>query len=686
MRPTSPCFLPSAAILALAATSAWAGGPSVAWPGVSGTCAGTLQACLDGSPNGSIIEITTEAPINESISLLNRSLTITAAAGARPRFAAGRTLFASVAGAGASTLRLSGLAFTDGYAGLSCSGAATANIDMRGLEITRTPGGTPAYLLVQTTSACVVNASIEGNRIDGAPAGLNSGLIQLSAIGGTLNAYVAHNRIRRNDATSTDGAGIFVDVVDAGASGYLRVFANEIRGSFGRAGLFFSEGLFSASSANLAAIAVNNVVVCPGSAGVGTGIAFTAGSGTIDASVVNNTTTGCARGITALRWNSGAASSRVNGQVRNNLVTASTQGLTFTPDLTPALVNDFNLLNAPSVANVGLGSGTLTAPADLVASEAPRLRTGSAAIDAADALFLANTLVDAGLPLTDADGLRRSKGARADIGAYESGDVSALHVASPANAASTHVSLLDLPATNGQAGARVFATRNFGSSGPFSPEPFGTYYAGTRWALFHENFAALAAGLKWSVFVAANGAGAFTHTGGAGNTVDWHTTLDNPATNGYADRIVLVTHNWTAQPSYIAHPLGIYYTGSGSGGRWNIATVDHAALPVNNAFNVYAQPASPNAFRLAATAGANRVPIDHPLVNGVRCAVIHATRIVPSTGSGTAEGFDIDYNAADGLWGLFSTTPYPAGTAFNVLIDPAQIFDCTDRIFAHGFE
>jgi hypothetical protein len=114
--------------------------------------------------------------------------------------------------------------------------------------------------------------------------------------------------------------------------------------------------------------------------------------------------------------------------------------------------------------------------------------------------------------------------------------------------------------------------------------------------------------------------------------------------------------------------------------------VDHAPLPAANAFNLYAQPASPNAFRLEAVAGTNRVVIDHPLVNGVRCAVIHATRIIPSTGSGTLDGFDIDYSSSDGIWGLFSTSAYPAGTAFNILIDPAQVFDCTDRIFANGFD
>jgi hypothetical protein len=687
MRPMSP--VPArllAATLAMVATpAAHAGGPGFLWPAASGTCATTLQACIDSAPNTATIEIGTNAPIDETISLLNRSLTITAAPGAKPQFAAGRTLFASATGASGGSLRLIGLAFTDGYAGYACSGAGTGTVEMRGVRMTRTVGGAPAYLSAQASSGCVMTATIEGNRIDAAPASLNSGLVQVGASGATLNAYVAHNRITQNDASNGDGAGILVDLTSAG-TGTVRVFANEIRGTFGRAGVSFSEGLFSSTASTYTAIALNNVAICTGSSGFGTGIGFVVANGTIDGTAVNNTTTGCGRGITALRWNTGTPTSRVNGYVVNNLVTALNQGLTFTPDLTPALVNDNNLLNAPSLANVSLGSATQSSPARLVAALAPRLRADSPAVDAADATFLANTLIDSGLPLTDADGLRRSKGVRADIGAYEAGDISALHVASAANAASAHVSLLDLAATNGQSSARVYATRNFGTSGPFSPEPFGAYYAGGRWALFHENFAAINAGLKWNVFVAANGAGAFTHAGTSANTTLWHTTVDNAATNGYPNRIVLATHNWTAQPSYIAHPIGIYYSGSGGSGRWNVATVDHAALPTASAFNLYAQPASPNAFRLEAVAGTNRVVIDHPLVNGVRCAVIHATRIIPSTGSGTLDGFDIDYSSSDGIWGLFSTSAYPAGTAFNILIDPAQVFDCTDRIFANGFD
>ena len=682
-----------ASVVALSVPNlAFAGTLYAVWPAVGGgSCSSTLQACIDESPDGSIILIATETPIDENITLANRSQTLAAYEGMRPRFAAGRNLVSTSTNGLDVSVRLRGLGFTNGFASHACGAGATVTLEMRDLSLMRLAGGTPAYLAVQAGTACTVNATIEGNRIDGWPAGINSGLVHLGAFAGTLNAYVAHNRITRTDATTAEGAGILVDIASSTGSatsgtGTLRVFANQVRGAYGRAAIYFSEGLAGSAPGTLTATAINNVVTCGGNPSTGTGIGHVAGSGTIAALAVNNTIAGCVRGISALRWSSGTPASRIGGYVWNNLVDARTQGFTFTADLTPDLDNDYNLINAPSLANVALGTHTLSVPARLVADSAPRLRADSPAIDAADSLFLANALIDSGLPLTDADGLRRSKGAGTDIGAYEAGDVSALHVASAANAVLDHVSAIDLAATNGQAAARVHATRNFGTSGPYSAEPFGVYYTASRWALYHETIAAVAPGLKWSVFVPGAGAGVFTHAGSAANTVDWRTTIDNPSTNGQASRIVLATHNWTAQPTYIAHPLVVHFSGSGAGGRWNIGTADRSALPAASAFNVYAQPPSPNAFRLFAATGSNRVVIDHPLVNDESCAVIHATRVVADTTAPTADGFDIDYSAGTGRWGLFSVTPYAAGTAFNIVIDPAQVFDCTDRIFANGFD
>ncbi|MBN8481525.1 MAG: hypothetical protein J0L88_08055 [Xanthomonadales bacterium] len=671
-------------LAALAPLPAMAGGPAYVWPYVGGFCSGTLQACIDAVPNGSTVLVAAEAPIDENLALPNRSLTLTRYPGFDVAFAAGRSITANLAAPAGVSIRIDGFAVSDASVAVTCSGGS-ASVRIENLRITRSIGGAPAAITATATSACTLDATVYNNRVHSAPAGINSGLVGFSAVGATLNGYAAYNHLERSD-DGDSGGGLFVDVVSLTGSpggGFVRAFGNEIRGNFGRGGLFFSEGLSSSTAASYSVAAVNNVVVCRGS---GSGIAHAASSGTIATMIVNNTVSGCSRGVTALRWNGAAATSRINGYVWNNVLVATNQALTFTADLTPALANDYNLLNAPSLANVGLGPNTFSAPAQFVADAAPRLRAGSSAIDSADGVVLSNVLVDSGLPATDADGLRRVKGGGADRGAYESGDVSALHVASAANALIDHVTGIDLAATNGQAAARVLATRNFGTSGPFSAEPYGVYYAGTRWALYHESFADVAPGLKWNLFVPAAGAGVFTHAGTAANTAGSRTEIDNAATNGQAGRIVLVTHNWTAQPTYITHMLGVQYSGSGSGGRWNVTTIDRVALPTFTGFNLYAQSPSPNAFRIEAPAAANRVVIDHPLVHGVRCAVIHATRVVTEATPATSDGFDLDYNESSGRWGLFSVGSFPADTAFNVVIDPAQVFDCTDRIFANGYD
>ncbi len=47
-------------------------------------CNGIVQACIDGSTNGDCIDIASNGPINEDLSLYERSLTLRAANGFHP--------------------------------------------------------------------------------------------------------------------------------------------------------------------------------------------------------------------------------------------------------------------------------------------------------------------------------------------------------------------------------------------------------------------------------------------------------------------------------------------------------------------------------------------------------------------------------------------------------------------------
>jgi hypothetical protein len=673
-------------ILAVAAFVAmpFASATTLTWPGSPG-CTDALQACIEASGSGDTIEIATDTPVDENLSLGDRSLTLTSALYHHAALATGRSIDGTTsASAGAVAVSISKLRLRDGRIALSYNGGATATYDLRELDIAQSIGGATANIRIASSSG-TVSATVYHNRIKATPASINGGLIELAPLGATMNAYAAFNTLVRSDPGDSDGAAIFVDVAGFAGTpggGYFAAFGNEVRGAFNRSALFFSEGLFSSTASTFSARAYMNSIVC-GSVGVGQGIGFVASDGSIDLQALNNTVSGCYTGVSALLWEGGTTGS-FSGPVWNNLLVGD-RGLEFASSATAAVTNDYNLINAAS-NHATLGPNTITAPAQLSTVAPPRLASGSPAIDAADGTTLAFGIIDNGFPVLDADGLRRLKLGGSDIGAYEYGDVTFEHTASVANVFS-NVTVIDDPATNGASGALVFPTRKsiYGSA-PGDPN-FGIWYSAPSWTIYYEDFAqTIEAGAAWNVFVPAAGDGAFVHTGSAANTSGSSTTIDNAMTNGLANRIVLVRHDWTRDATYLDHPVGVFYSGSGSSGRWNIGTLDQTAMPIGMGFDVYAQPASPNAFRLDAPTGSAGVQIDHPLLNGVPCAEVHVTRVYDPAFPAQTADFDVEYYDGNGTWNIMSPEQFVGATAFNVVIDPAQIAACTDRIFADGFD
>jgi hypothetical protein len=678
-------------LIAAASAPVHAGGLVLQWPGVA-PCATTLQACVDAASNGSVIQIVTDTPIPENINLYNRSLSLVAGSGYHPNFAAGFWISASTAPiSGDVSVSLTGLRLQDSYVRISYNGTGTGTYDVRGMTLNQSTGGAPTYIQLIAASG-TTNAMLYDNRVSGLPASLNSGLIQIDNTGATLNVSAYYNHVRSTSDVGVNGGGIFVNET-SGGMGTVKLHGNEVQGGFFRSGIFVSEGLFSSTTSTFSARVYNNVVVCS-SATVngGSGISFTANNGSINAQAVNNTLSRCYTGISANQWSGGSATARVDGLVTNNLVVA-VNGLQFSPSITPSLTNDYNLINASSNFAT-LGTHTLTAPAQLVADSAPRLLPGSPAIDAADSATLGFGLLFNTLPVTDADGLRRITGAssNADIGAYESGDLALLHTTSTANT-STYISTIDNPLVNGVAAANLIVTANFNAGGGGTSvannHPVAAYYSSSRWRIFNEDaITPMPLGTHFNTFSPAAGGGSFRHVTSAANTSSWTTTLDDSSVNNLPDRIVLATQNWSAGSGiYNAHPIGVFYFALGGPGSWLIANADTLTggdLPINAGFNVYAQEPSPNAFRVTVpgTGSASSVTVDHPLLNGVACAQLNVSRIY----NGTAVLGNFDVYFTSGQWRIFAYGGMPAGTQFNVVVDPAQVFACTDRIFANGFE
>jgi len=663
------------------------------WPGAA-PCAGTLQACIDGAANSDEIRIVTNTAIAEDISLYDRSLTLTAADGYTPAFGPGHWMsITSSAIAGSLQVSVSRLNFTDGYVFANYNGSGTATYDLRELNLTRVSSDTYNFIELDANHG-TVNATIYNNRVSGVPNSLNHGLIHISNSGAVLNASVYFNHVTSTSAVGMSGAGIFVDEIAAsgtGASGTVKVHANEVRGGFFRAGIYLSEGLFSSTTSSYSARVYNNVVICNDASSAGTGgsgIGFVVNNGTISAQAINNTVSRCYSGISASQWSGGGAGASITGVINNNMIVAY-RGIDAIATLVGPLTNDYNLINA-NTSSVGYGAHTITAPARLLLDTQPRLRADSPAIDAADGTSLGFGLILNGLPTTDADGLRRYKGAPAnpDIGAYEFGDSSFTHVTGSANSASNY-SLLDHPALNANTTAAVIATPDYNigltTGGASYPHAFGIFYSSPYWALFNQDFAsAMLTGIHFDVWAPAAGGGSFTPITSASSVAGFASTVSDSSTDNLPDRIVLITQNWSAGGTslYNPHPVGVYYGTS----KWHIANIDGAAMPQPLGFNVYSQEASPNAWRLTASAGnlsnGHTIRLRHPLLDNIPCARPHVTRLL---GSGlVSDQFDVGYDGA--YWYVFGYSGIVISEQFHVLVDPAQVFDCTDRIFANGFQ
>jgi hypothetical protein len=668
--------------LALLAPAAW--GTTYTWPGTA-PCASTLQSCINGVAAGSRIEIATLNPIDEDITIADKSLTLTAAVGINATFAHARHLVVTAdptGTAGTPNVSVSKLSFSDGYVLATYGGSATATWDFEDLTLTRVSNDVNNYIDIEGNNG-TTNVTLINNRVSGVPASLNSGLINLYSGGATLNVNAYYNQVTSTSAAALPGAGIFVDL-HSGAAGTLKLHGNTVRGGFYRGGIFVSEGLFSSTASNITARIYNNVSICAdaSSAGTGgTGLGLVANNGTIDVQAINNTISRCYDGIVASRWD-GSTTPSMTGSIKNNLIVAY-RGLEFVATLLSLPNEDYNLINA-TTSSIGYSSHDSTAPARLVLDTQPRLRPDSSAIDAADSATLGFGLIFNGLPTTDGDGLRRFLGAtsKADIGAYEFGDATFTHIARP-HTISGHVSEMDSE-LNGNNGALLLATPNFSVSGVANNHPFGTYYYGP-WALFNQDFAAMPANTGFDIFSPAPGGGSFTHVTSAGSVSGYSSIFSDSSTDNLPDRIVLLTQNWTVGGSavYNPHPVGVYY---GSDSKWHVANLDGAAMPQNLGFNLYAQEPSPNAFRMkAATANdpSGAVRLDHPLLDNAPCARPQVTRLLGSALPGP-DNFDIFYLA--GKWYISgNAAAIGVGEQFHVLVDPRQVFDCTDRIFADAF-
>jgi hypothetical protein len=661
---------------------------SFAWPGPA-PCDTTLTACVNGVPAGFVVEIVTSGPIDEDVTV-GQSILLRAYPPFVPSFATGRNLVASSSLPTPLDVTFQGMVLTDGEVRYERSGPGSGSFTVRRMRLYNPTDGDHVRVRVNATNTGSLAFDIAENEIEVRTDLVNAHAIQVDADGPAAIGKIRFNRIR--SVGDVPVAGIAATRWQGGLE--LDVFANEVRGDF-RGGAITVSELAGAASPPVTARLVNNVVVGPGSLVGGparNGISVLTGNAGIDLSAVNNTVTSTRSGL-FLGLAVGGASGTIAGDVRNNLVAFNHGGLLLDDGSGTAagVGNQANLVYGNSVNSYTPGPGTVLSDPLLLSTAYPRLRAGSPAINAADSAYVGLLLAVNGLPLVDGDGMRRIIGAGAsgvDIGAYEFGDTSFVATKPLVGG---HSFALDHLSTNGQSTVRPLLTDRSLASNPY---PAGVWYAGTVWEVFNQGGSAqpMTVGTTFNVFVPGVGGptgASYRHVATAGNTSGGTTRLDQGFLNGTTEAIVLATGSWIGVYNDNLFAVGNDCVAPGPN-CWFLRNEDIAAMPLNAAFNVYAQDPSPNAYVHRVETPNRPFPydltlLDHPLLNGVSCADVQVTL---RAAVGNDNPYGARYDKPRGRWTIVNAgvAEMPLGARFNVLVNPRQVFECTDVIFVDGFD
>ena len=378
------------------------------WPTGAPPCdnSSTLQACVDNASSGDTVQIATNFPINESITV-QKTLTLAAAQGFTPVFAAGKSITAEGT-TGCNTFTIEGLTLEQGEIEVDQASAGSLNAQIVGNTIMSPSSKNGAIQLVGSGGA--VGFDVSGNTIT-IPYDETGVLEHETGIRIWPNVSALTGQVEDNSIDMQGIAGDDAIAITPFDPYQVDVIGNRISGTHYAGGIVAEQG--SAQAAEVR-ILDNLVIGQTGSDGAIDAIYSNTGTGTFDAIVANNTTADDLMGINfTFPLTPGAGS----GYVANNIVYGAGIGISIDPSLSGLVPNLDNLLFANGQDFLGVTAGPGTIHADPLFLDAPNgnyhLAAGSPAIDAGD---------DASVPAdltTDLDGSPRIQGAHVDIGAYE---------------------------------------------------------------------------------------------------------------------------------------------------------------------------------------------------------------------------------------------------------------------------
>jgi hypothetical protein len=384
------------------------------WPGAA-PCNATLQDCIESAAADDVVEIASDGPINESIEIFGKSLTLRPAAGFAPVLQGGP--FSDVIDAfGADTpvvISIEGMTVRDGSITAYQGGSGAFGVIIRDNVIEadaldanltairiRTFGATPTgsvefliynneirlgFLGIDDIAAIGVDdlpgqtaGLIMGNRILNGGPGSTYSAINIHNGSGVANFDLRYNRI---EASGYNG-GILLDQDDAAGAMTARVLNNLVTGT------------------------VDVTGPQPGA------ISLRANAGSIDATVSNNTLAGNDTGFIA----SVGTGASLSGVLANTLVADNAdRGVIIGAAAAANFSNEHNLVFGNGADDFTPGPGTIQADPLFAGAGDFHPQQGSPVRDAGNTAFAAD--LD-----TDLDGALRVVGTAVDIGAWELSD------------------------------------------------------------------------------------------------------------------------------------------------------------------------------------------------------------------------------------------------------------------------
>jgi hypothetical protein len=694
-----------AAVLITSALPTPAAAATLVWPSLVGVspCTGTLQACINLAAAGDTVAIGTDellfpdayTLVDESV-VINKAIALTAARDIDAVFAPGRSIAVDTGASVSGTVTVSNLSLRRGT--VSIRHGSTASVTYAVSRVRVLDSATADCLIHATDIAGTTGAAqvtIGDNVLSTDPAGapaVRPGGICVTSANAPMRTDIFRNRIevasaRLLRAISVTGAGIT----------HAFVSNNIIRGQGFAAGISMSlNGV--AATRRLVEIRSNFIRgqrAPGGSSEAGIGM----NGQSLDVRITNNTVIDGMNGV-ALR---GAALNPMSGDVigrfANNIVAFNTgSGLFLDPAGTATLVNDYNLVHQNAFDAYTPGPNTLTSNPQFGSLLTGALEPSSPAVNSGN---------NADLPILtgfDAAGTPRRINTTVDRGAFEySDDRSARHVVTAASASFNTSRITEL----GQLGPGEFiAVTPHHSAAPDATQNPGAYLqdpSPAQYAVFNQNSAVnLSLGRRFSVIAPLFGYAAFRHTSTPGSSIDEFTQLDHPELNSRSFAIAIASASFESDAgvAYHDHPIGLEFFSN----RWYVRNQDLAGMQFGHGFNVIVAPlGAPGAFTVTVPSARNTVVLAHPFLDDNACAAPQVGRgDDPGDGVRVANAtpFSVEYvpswSGFTGRWmiraeGSGSPT-FPAGAAFNVIVEGNQAIGCnaaafaSDVLFADGFE